>query len=92
MGKIHGKEIILLINSGASKAFSLKQTETKPFLVEVGNNQKVKCRGRCKEVELCIDKLWIKKDYLLFNLGSADVVLGLEWLETWVIFKLISEP
>lgn len=81
----------MLIDSGASpnfisgavaEALRLKQTETKPFVVEVGNDQQVKGRGRCKEVELWIDKLRITQDYLLFNLGSANVVLGLEWLET----------
>lgn len=65
-----------------AEALRLKQTETKSFVVEVGNGQKVKSRGRCNKVELWIDKLRIRQDYLLFNLGIADVVLGLEWLET----------
>lgn len=99
-GTILGKKVIVLIDSGASTNFSsrtvvealrLKQTKTKPFVVEVGNGQQIKSKGRCKEVELWIDKLRIMQDYLLFNLGSADVVLGLEWLETLGIFELISE-
>lgn len=67
-GKILGKKVIVLIDSGAStnsisravaEELSLKQTETKPFVMEVGNGQQIKSRGRCKEVELWIDKLQI---------------------------------
>ncbi|KAK9037178.1 hypothetical protein V6N11_022099 [Hibiscus sabdariffa] len=88
---ILGKKVIVLIDSGAStnfisrsvaEALKLKQTTTTPFVVEVGTGQRVKCMGSCKQVELWIDGLQIIQDYFLFNLGSADVVLGLEWLET----------
>nr|XP_016495663.1 PREDICTED: uncharacterized protein LOC107814725 isoform X3 [Nicotiana tabacum] len=90
-GTILGKKVIVLIDSGAStnfisctvaEALRLKQTETKPFLVEVGNGQHVKSMGSCKEVELWIDEMRLIQDYFLFDLGSADVVLGIEWLET----------
>lgn len=33
-------------------------------------------------MELWIERSCITQDYFLFNLGSADVVLGLEWRET----------
>ncbi|XP_060203103.1 uncharacterized protein LOC132631549 [Lycium barbarum] len=90
-GTILAKKVIVLIDSNASTNFisravaeasGLKQTETKPFLVEVGNGQQVKSRGSCKGVELWIYNVRITQDYFLFNLGSADVLLGLEWLET----------
>nr|XP_009769552.1 PREDICTED: uncharacterized protein LOC104220387 [Nicotiana sylvestris] len=67
-GTILGKKVIVLIDSGAStnfisrtvaEALRLKQTETKPFLVEVGNGQHVKSMGSCKEVELWIDEYMI---------------------------------
>lgn len=86
----------MLIDSGVSTNFisrtiaeelRLKKTETKSFVVEVGNGRQVKSKRRCKEVELWIDKLRITQDYLLFNLGSVYVVLGLEWLESLGIFK-----
>lgn len=70
------------ISRTVAEALELKVTETKSFVVEVGNRQQVKSKGRCKEVELWIDKLNITQDYFLFDLGSVDVVLGLEWLET----------
>ncbi|XP_060192625.1 uncharacterized protein LOC132622108 [Lycium barbarum] len=99
-GIILGKKIIVLIDSGASTNFisrtvaeelDLKQTETKPFVVEVENGQQVKSRGSCKGVELWIDTVRITQDYFLFNLGSADVVLGLEWLETLRDIQAIDE-
>lgn len=57
------------ISRTVAEALWLKQTETKSFVVEVGNGQQVKSRGSCKEVQLWIDKLCITHDYFLFNLG-----------------------
>ena len=61
IGTIRGVQVLALVDCGASSNFiarrvvdnlKLKVTDTSEFVVEVGNGEKVKNQGVCKQVEL----------------------------------------
>ena len=47
--------------------------------------------GVCQVVILKLQGLEIQEDFLLFDLGGADMVLGIEWLKSLGEIRLISE-
>lgn len=84
-GKIGGTEVIVLIDSGATSNFistelagaiGLPITETGGFGVSVGNGQIIAGREKCAGVVLAIQGLEIIEEFLLFELGTTNVVLG----------------
>ncbi|XP_061347982.1 uncharacterized protein LOC133293431 [Gastrolobium bilobum] len=88
-GEIQGSRVVVMIDCGASSNFigrgtaerlGLVVTETQTYNVEVGDGHKVCCQGVCKEVTISLQGTMIVQDLYIFDLGSTDVVLGLEWL------------
>lgn len=55
-------------------------SETQEYLVEVGDGHKIKSKGVCRGVRMRMQGMGILHDFFLFNVGAADVVLGLDWL------------
>lgn len=55
--------------------------DTREFGVLVGDGQVVTSQGKCSGVTLAI-RVEIIKDFLLFELGSTDIVLGYTWMAT----------
>ncbi|XP_023633382.1 uncharacterized protein LOC111829008 [Capsella rubella] len=110
-GKIQEAQVVVLIDSGAtcnfiSKNFALKNklkvTDTNKFGVCVGNGEIIYSKGKCNGVVLAVQGVEIVDEFLLFDLGTTDVVLGYSWLATlgdtkvnWKLqtlgFKLLDE-
>lgn len=89
-GEIRGREIVVLIDGGATHNFILKEVvkELKisietldAYGIVLGTRGIVRAAGVCKEVNLTIANLSITHDFLPLPLGSADVILGVTWLE-----------
>lgn len=90
-GTIKGKEVVVMIDSGASHNFisevvvhqlGLTMEGTTGYGVLVGTGMTVKGEGVCKDVELMLQNCSITTSFLPLELGSADVILGIQWLET----------
>ncbi|KAL5564072.1 hypothetical protein UlMin_033819 [Ulmus minor] len=103
-GMLNGKSVLVLIDSGASHSFISSRLVTElniPFVstegygVQVGDRTRFKLNGICKGVKLWIQGTWIEEDFLPFELGYADVVLGVTWLQklgevkaNWKVFTM----
>lgn len=64
------------------KANEFVVTETKCFGVSVGNGQVITGKEKCSGLTLSIQGIEIVEEFLLFELGTTDVVLGYSWLAT----------
>ncbi|KAL5552031.1 hypothetical protein UlMin_002207 [Ulmus minor] len=103
-GMLNGKSVVVLIDSGASHSFissrlvtelSIPFVSTEGYGVQVGDGTRFKLNGICKRVKLWIQGTWIEEDFLPFELGCIDVVLGVTWLqklgevkENWKVFTM----
>ncbi|KOM58401.1 hypothetical protein LR48_Vigan11g143500 [Vigna angularis] len=91
--KLHGqlgtKQVLILIDSGASHNFikrelveelALPVVDTPPYRVSLGDGQRKETRGCCEEVMIRMGEAEITERFHLFELGGVDVILGVEWL------------
>lgn len=90
-GSILGRAVVVLIDCGATHNFisltladelQLPKTETISYGVIMGSGIAVKGNGICRGVVLSLPELSVKEDFLLLDLGTLDVVLGMQWLQT----------
>ncbi|XP_031265006.1 uncharacterized protein LOC116123364 [Pistacia vera] len=88
---IGGIEVIVLVDNGASHNFishelvrklELPVERGKSFRVMVGNGFTIRREGICRGVPLRMQGIELCQDYFPFELGGADVVLGISWLST----------
>ena len=86
---VQGRQLVTLIDSGATSNFidarvvesmGLKLEETPPYVIEVGNGERVKYQGICEGLEFTMQGEKFKQHFFLMELGGADVVLGMDWL------------
>ncbi|KAF7814833.1 tryptophan--trna ligase, cytoplasmic [Senna tora] len=86
-----GEEVLVLIDSGETHNFiatelvdelGLPVLQTRRYEVTVGDGHKVQSSGVCRKIILEIQGLHIKQPFYLFGLGGADVVLGIDWLQS----------
>ncbi|XP_031283145.1 uncharacterized protein LOC116141808 [Pistacia vera] len=63
------------------KTMKLKE-ESKSFGVRVGDGYSVRCEGECRNVCMELQGVTIIQNFFPFDMSSADVVLGIAWLET----------
>lgn len=86
-GRIAQREVVVLIDSGASHNFistdmvmelALPKVGTTGYGVLMGTCLTVKREGMCKGVVLSVQNIEIMEDFLPLELGSADVILGIE--------------
>ena len=47
----------------------------------LGDGQKIRGMGVCKKVEIELQGILFQQNFLPFNLGHIDVILGVEWLQ-----------
>ena len=89
-GSIGGNTVLILINSGATSNFiptsvarrlGLPCTDCKPFGATLGTGTKVYGEGICRQVCLSLQGVGIVEDFFSLELGSLDVILGVQWLE-----------
>lgn len=88
-GKIHGKEILVLIDGGSTNNFIQSRWATHLNLhvgpsthirVTVGNGDVLHCSGESLQVPLQLGDFIFPVDLLLLPIFGADVVLGVHWL------------
>ena len=85
------QEVVVLIDCGASHNFISTDRVTRldiPFVdshnfgVLKGMGLSVQGVGLCKGVVLQLQDVEVKADFLPLNLGSANIILGMQCLET----------
>ena len=88
-GELLSTKIVILIDYGATHNFISKDLvrglgipiiETSDFEVETGTGDSVPRGGVCKDVTLSLQELIIIKSFSPIELGSTDLVLGMQWL------------
>ncbi|GKD26537.1 retrotransposon gag domain, retroviral aspartyl protease, partial [Tanacetum coccineum] len=90
-GMLHSTEVIILIDGGSTHNFisdvlvkdlHLNTQAVAPFGVQIGNGDFIRCGHICKNLPIQINELKIVQDFYPFSIGGADLVLGIQWLET----------
>ncbi|KAI0524824.1 hypothetical protein KFK09_004212 [Dendrobium nobile] len=90
-GEIADREVVVLIDSGATHNFistqiveslGMELVDTGGYGVMMGTGKVEMGRGVCREVVLMIQGIQVKEDFLPLELGSTDVILGMKWLRT----------
>ena len=96
-GNIKGKEVVILIDSGATNNFihesvveeqGLNIEPGTQFGVTIGDGTRCKGKGVCRRVELRLKEITIVADFLAVEVGNVDVVLGMQWLDTTGTMKV----
>lgn len=90
-GKIAGQDVIVLVDSKATHNFialelaqkcRLSCSQTNRYGVILGTGTEVMSHGVCKVMELVFPNLTIVQDFLPIPLGSANVILMVQWMST----------
>lgn len=91
-GMIGDREVVVLIDSGATRNFISQQlvdelglpvAKHKNFGVKVAGGHIINGKGKCAGLVMTIHGIEIMNEFLLLDLGeTTDVVLGYAWLET----------
>lgn len=62
--------------------FQLDVVDTEPFQVFVGNGAALQSSGKCPRVFIRLQNTFFDMPFFLFDIHSADVVLGVQWLQS----------
>lgn len=90
-GSIQGHELVVLIDSGATHNFlsgrwaaahGITTTNTGGYFILIGGGITVQGKGVCQSVTLTMQGYSMTSHFIPLELGSADVILGIQWLET----------
>lgn len=90
-GKIKNKEVVVLIDSGATHNFiledlatslGLQMVATREYTVQMGNGDEAKTTGLYKDLRLKLEGLEVTDNFFPLKLGSTDAILGFQWLST----------
>lgn len=90
-GKIGKTSVIVLIDSGATHNFispdiveksHIETSAHNNFTILVGMGISVKGSLICKGVNLHLQAVKITSDFIVLEPGSADIILGVQWLRT----------
>ncbi|KAA0064082.1 ty3-gypsy retrotransposon protein [Cucumis melo var. makuwa] len=86
-GKIHGEEVVVLIDYGAATiseklvtSLKLHTKETSNYGVILGFGAAVNGKGVCEKVEIMLNDWLVVENFLPLELGGVDVILGMLWL------------
>lgn len=90
-GMVGEQEVVVLIDPGAThnfisldlvKRIQLPIDDSEEYGVTMGTGTAVRGRGLCRGVALHLQGIDVVEEFLPLGLGSADVILGIKWLET----------
>ncbi|KZV39307.1 peroxidase 64 [Dorcoceras hygrometricum] len=91
LGSIEGREVVVMVDSGASHNFvsrklvtelGLPVDESVKFGVCLGDGGRVPCHGLCKGLIVDLHSCVVEVDSYAFQLGGVDLILGVDWLRT----------
>ena len=90
-GYIKYHQLVVLIDNGSTHNF-INQSKVvalhifihpiNNFQVLIANGGTMKCGGRCENVKLQMGDYQLKTHMFAIDMGSFDIVLGVEWLHT----------
>lgn len=75
-----------ILQSRAASFLNISTTPIETFKVMVGNGALFECNGFCPEIPLVILSYTFQVPFYLFPIQGADVVLGVQWLQSVVPF------
>ncbi|KAL0536565.1 hypothetical protein IC582_025514 [Cucumis melo] len=90
-GKLLNKEIIVMIDCGAThnfiseklvKTLRLSTKETTYYGVILGSGTAIQEKGVCQAVEIHLADWKVTEDFLPLEVGGVDVILGMQWLHS----------
>ncbi|KFK25816.1 hypothetical protein AALP_AA8G165200 [Arabis alpina] len=88
-GSICGQEVVIMIDSGASHNFISQELvkrlvlpfdDSNGYGVMTGTGITVQGREKCKNLKLLMQGLVVTSSFLPLELGTPDVILGMQWL------------
>ena len=88
-GSIHGKTVLILIDSGSThnflsiaivKELGIPLDHLESFVVQIDNGDIVFGKGICRQVVIKLKNINIQEDFYPFELGNVDAILGVKWL------------
>ena len=98
-GHIKGEEVVVLIDLGASCNFiatwvveklGLPVVPPQEIGVAIGDGRVMTSSGNFVGLKLDIQGIEIHEEYMLFDLGATDMVLGYTWLATLGVVYLLE--
>lgn len=87
-GKIRKRKVLVLLDSGVVHSFvscilveelSLPTVPTR-FKITLGDDKNIKGVGRCPEIELKFQGIFVTQEFFSLELGEIDMILGVNWL------------
>ena len=90
-GRVSQLEVVMLIDSGATHNFistalvqklQISLMPTLSYGMVMGTGISVEAQGICKNVVVSFSGLDIVEQFLPFDLGGLDQILGMQWLNT----------
>lgn len=88
-GRINGKEVLVLIDSGSMHNFvqptvieklKIPTQQIPPFHVYIGNGDTVTCSRWCPKTALVLQGVAFEADLHILPIEGPDIVLGVQWL------------
>ena len=96
-GMIQGKEVIMLVDCGATHNFiseklvtmlKLPTRDTSNYGVILGSRTAIKGKGVCENVEVILNGWAVTENFLPLELGGVDVILGMQWLYSFGVTEM----
>lgn len=90
-GNINRNTVVVMIDSGATHNFispsaveknKLRVTHNANLEVLLGTGISVQGIGVCKDVNIILPTMSFEADFIVLELGNADIILGVQWLRT----------
>ncbi|CAA7014804.1 unnamed protein product [Microthlaspi erraticum] len=90
-GEINNVKVVVMIDSGATHNFidpsvlnktRLTPTKNRSLEILLGTGITVNGHGVCKNVSVTLKSHAFKMNFVVLELGNAEVILGIDWLRT----------
>lgn len=89
-GWLEGKPLTILVDNRSTYNFIQESVVQKlgipvepldAFCVFIGSGEFLVCREVCRQVSLTLQNMVLIEDLFVLDMGGANVVLGIQWLE-----------